>query len=110
MRLNKTPIGENYRVMSAKFFNYADGIPPEVVVKEAFAKDILSPTFLVKLLFPWEDDPMLLEPNGSNTISGYLQSRPFLTFSGHLLLSPVDSHQLLGTLVGVSFISLFVIS
>ena len=52
----------------------------------------------------------LLEPNGSNTISGYLQSRPFPAFSGHLLWSPVNSHQLLETPVGVSFISLFVIS
>ena len=52
----------------------------------------------------------LLEPIGSNTISGYLWSGPFPTFSGHLLLSPVDSHQFLETPVGASFISLFVIS
>ena len=52
----------------------------------------------------------LLEPNGSNTVSRYLQSGPFPAFSGHLLWSPVNSHQLLETPVGVSFISLFVIS
>ena len=36
--------------------------------------------------------PCLLEPNGSNTVSGYLRSRPFPTLSGHLLWSPVNSH------------------
>ena len=51
----------------------------------------------------------LLEPNGSNTVSGYLRSRPFPAFSSHLLWSPVNSHQLLETPTGVSFISLFVI-
>ena len=55
-------------------------------------------------------DTLVLEPNGSNTVSGYLRSGSFPAFSGHLLWSPVNSHQLLETLVGVSFISLFVIS
>ena len=58
---------------------------------------------------PYELD-FMLEPNGSNTVSGYLRSGPFPAFSSHLLWSPVNSHQLLETLVGVSFISLFVIS
>ena len=48
----------------------------------------------------------VLEPNGSNTVSGYLWSRPFHTSSGHLPSSPVGSHQLLETPVGVSFIFL----
>ena len=53
---------------------------------------------------------LLLEPLGSNTVSRYLRSGPFPAFSSHLLWSPVNSHQLLETPVGVSFISLFVIS
>ena len=52
----------------------------------------------------------VLEPNSSNIISGYLLSEPFPVSSGHLLSTPVDSHQLLDTPVGVSSISLFLIS
>ena len=66
----------------------------------------LSPQSPAHLLYFW----WLLEPNNSNTVSRYLQSGPFPTFSSHLLLSPVDFHQLLETPVGASFISLFVTS
>ena len=51
-------------------------------------------------------DTQLLEPNGSNTVSGYLRSGPFHTSSGHLPSSPVGSYQLLETPTGVSFIFL----
>ena len=53
---------------------------------------------------------LLLEPNGSNTVSGYLLSGPFPVNSCQLLSAPANSHQLLETPVGVSSISLSLIS
>ena len=49
------PIGEDYRIASAKLFYNVDGISPQTIVKVTFVEDIVDPTLLAETLLSWKD-------------------------------------------------------
>ena len=55
----QNPISEHSQIASSEFLaGNANGVPPEVVIKEALIQDVFSPALLIKPLLPWEDCSM----------------------------------------------------